>query len=117
VDNQITFAPQINPRVYLSGICRFSSDGDYLPIVNVAPNHPSRAANRCLECYCTFIYTVTVTGETKDIQIDDCPQSIFASASIKAAQKFKYKPKVIDGEPIEVPGVRNRFTFQLAKDN
>ncbi|MYB38597.1 MAG: energy transducer TonB, partial [Gammaproteobacteria bacterium] len=26
---------------------------------------------------------------------------------------FKYKPKVVDGEPIEVAGVRNLITFQL----
>jgi protein TonB len=38
---------------------------------------------------------------------------VFDKASVKAAQKFKYKPRVIDGEPIEVPGVQNKFTYQL----
>ena len=27
----------------------------------------------------------------------------------------KYKPKVVDGQPVEVPGVRNRFTYEMAK--
>ncbi|TVZ40879.1 protein TonB [Alteromonadaceae bacterium 2753L.S.0a.02] len=117
VEANISFAPQIDTGVQIAGIGGFSSDGDYLPIVKVAPKYPARAANRGLEGYCTVEYTVTKTGETRDVTVVDCPQSVFASASVKAAEKFKYKPKVIDGEPIEVPGVRNRFTFQMAKED
>ena len=61
-------------------------------------------------------YTVTTTGETRSVTVVDCPQEIFAEVSVKAAKKFKYKPKVVDGTPIEVPGVRNRFTFEMAKE-
>ncbi len=117
VASDISFAPQMDTGVEIAGIGGFSSDGDYLPIVKVAPKYPARAANRGLEGYCTVEYTVTVTGETRDVKVVDCPQTVFASSSVKAAQKFKYKPKVIDGEPIEVPGVRNRFTFQMAKED
>lgn len=116
VDTTISFAPRIDTGVKISGIGGFSNDGDYLPIVKVAPKYPSRAAARGVEGYCTVEYTVTVTGETKDITVVDCPDTIFSRASVKAAEKFKYKPKVIDGEPIEVPGVRNRFTYEMAKD-
>jgi periplasmic protein TonB len=38
---------------------------------------------------------------------------VFESASVKAAEKFKYKPRVVDGEPIEVAGVQNKFTYEL----
>ncbi|WP_045855963.1 energy transducer TonB [Teredinibacter purpureus] len=117
VETNISFAPQIDTGVQIAGIGGFSGDGDYLPIVKVAPKYPARAANRGLEGYCTVEYTVTVTGETRDVKVVDCPQNVFSSSSVKAAQKFKYKPKVIDGEPIEVAGVRNRFTFQMAKDD
>jgi protein TonB len=30
-----------------------------------------------------------------------------------AVLKFKYKPRVIDGEAVEVDGVRNRMTFEM----
>jgi len=33
--------------------------------------------------------------------------------AMNASLKFKYKPKVVNGEPIEVSGVRNRITFEL----
>ncbi len=99
----------------IGAIGGFSSDGDYLPIVKSAAAYPKSALARGLEGYCTVEYTVTTSGETKDVKVVDCPQKIFARPSVKAAGKFKYKPKVVDGEPIEVPGVRNRFTFQMAK--
>ena len=33
----------------------------------------------------------------------------------QAALKFKYKPKVVNGEPIDVAGVRNLITFELSE--
>ena len=34
-------------------------------------------------------------------------------AAIDAAMKFKYKPRVVNGEATEVSGVQNRITFQI----
>ncbi len=115
LDNSVAIAPKVGVNVDIGGVGGFSSDGDYLPIVKVNPKYPSRALSRGLEGYCTVSYTVTTTGETKNIQEADCPQKVFLSASIKAAEKFKYKPKVVDGQPVEVPGVRNRFIYELAE--
>lgn len=114
-DVSVAVAPDLSAGINIGGIGGFSSDGDYLPIVKPAAKYPSRAAAKGIEGYCTVEYTVTKTGETRDVKVVDCPQSVFASSSIKAAEKFKYKPKVIDGEAIEVPGVRNRFTFQMGQ--
>jgi len=115
IDNSVAVAPKVGVKLNIGGVGGFSSDGDYLPIVKVNPKYPSRALSRGIEGYCTVAYTVTTTGETRDVVENDCPNRIFLSASIRAAEKFKYKPKVIDGEPVEVPGVRNRFIFELAE--
>ncbi len=90
-------------------------EGDYLPIVKVAPIYPQRAASRGVEGHCTVEYTVTRQGTVRDPVIveNDCTSSLFERASLQAALKFKYKPRVVDGQAIEVPGVRNRFTFKL----
>ena len=96
-------------KLKIAGIGGFSSDGDYLPIVKSAAQYPKSALARGLEGYCTVEYVVTTSGETRDITVVDCPHKIFAKPSVKAAEKFKYKPKVVDGEPIEVPGVRNKI--------
>jgi len=88
-------------------------EGDYLPIVKVAPIYPRRAQTRGLEGQCLVQFTVTTSGATKDAEIVECTSSLFANASKKAVLKFKYKPRVEDGVPKEVPGVQHIITFKL----
>jgi len=90
-------------------------EGDYLPIVKVAPIYPQRALSRGIEGYCVVQYTVTRQGTIRDpIVIEDqCTNSMFHRSSLQAALKFKYKPRVIDGQAVEVPGVRNKFTYVI----
>lgn len=109
-------APEIQADVNIGGIGGFKSDGEYLPIVKVQPRYPSRALSRGIEGYVIVEFTVTANGSTRDpVVVEADPPNIFNSAAIKAAEKFKYKPRVIDGEPVEVPGVRNKITFALEK--
>lgn len=90
-------------------------EGDYLPLVKVAPIYPRRAVSRNIEGYCIVEYTVTVSGTVKDVRVleEQCTNSVFRNPSVQAALKFKYKPRVIDGQALEVPGVRNKFTYTL----
>lgn len=109
-------APQVSTNVSVGGLGFGVSDGEYLPIVKVAPVYPARAAARGLEGYVIVEFTVTQTGSTKDIFVYESSSSLFERAAVDAAAKFKYKPRVIDGEPVEVPGVRNRITFVLTNN-
>jgi len=92
-------------------------EGDYLPIVKVAPIYPNRALTRGVEGFCVVQYTVTRQGTTKDpiIVEDQCTSSLFHRASLNAALKFKYKPRIMDGEAVEVPGVQNKFTYEITE--
>ncbi|CAH0992850.1 hypothetical protein SIN8267_02987 [Sinobacterium norvegicum] len=110
----MAFTPKADVKLGLKGLT--SADGEYLPIVKVQPIYPRRAAERGTEGYCIVEYTVTKNGSIRDPEPVDCqPGSIFNRASVKAALKFKYKPRVVDGVAQEVPGVRNKFTYQLQK--
>jgi len=100
--------------VNVGGIGGFNAaEGEYLPIVKVAPIYPNRALTRGIEGYCIVEYIVTRNGTTKDPKVVECTSSLFANASIKASAKFKYKPRVINGQPIDVPGVMHKITFEL----
>lgn len=88
-------------------------EGDYLPIVKVAPIYPRRAQSRGLEGQCLISFTVTTTGSTKDAEVVKCSSSLFAKSSVNAALKFKYKPRIEDGVPKEVTGVQTLITFEL----
>ena len=110
----VNTAPTARVDVSISSSGMSSGDGEYLPIVKVAPIYPRRAQTRGISGYCIVEYTVTTTGAIRDPMAVDCqPSGVFESASVKAATKFKYKPRVVDGEPIEVAGVQNKFTYEL----
>ncbi len=104
----------VNIDLNVGGIGGFSSDGDYLPIVKVAPVYPRRAQTRGIEGYVILEFIVTKTGAvTNPVVIESKPPGIFDRAATNAALKFKYKPKVVNGEAIDVAGVRNKITFEL----
>ena len=91
----------------------FFSDGEYMPIVQVAPRYPPRAAERGLEGYVLLEFVVTRQGTVRDPVVVDSSNTMFNRPAIDAVQRFRYRPRVIDGEPVEVPGVRFRITFEL----
>ncbi len=89
------------------------AEGDYLPIVRVAPVYPARALSRGLEGFVDLQFTVTTAGTVKDPIVLQSTSSLFERAALRAVLKFKYKPRVVDGVPVEVPGVKTRISFQL----
>ena len=93
-----------------------ASDGEFLPIVKVAPIYPRRALERGTEGYVVLEYTVTKQGTVRNpVVVESVPGSVFNKAAIKSAMRYKYKPRVVDGNPVEVPRVRTKVTFKLAK--
>ena len=108
---------QVDANFEMSGIGDFSGDGEYLPIVKVAPIYPRRALTRNIEGYVLLEFVVTSTGAVRDpVVIEAKPPGFFERAAMQAALKFKYKPKVIDGDPVEVSGVRNRIIFEMSDE-
>jgi len=110
----INIAPQAAIDVSINATGMSSADGEYLPIVKVAPIYPRRAQSRGISGYCIVEYTVTTSGAIRDPVAVDCqPAGVFEKVSVKASLKFKYKPRVVDGEATEVVGVQNKFTYEL----
>lgn len=109
------FSADVGADVALgSGLALDSGDGEYLPIVKVSPVYPRRALSRGIEGFVIVEFTVSKQGSVKDIRVVEAtPPDIFNQAAIDAALKFKYKPRVVNGEPAEVSGVQNRISFQI----
>jgi protein TonB len=92
-------------------------NSDYLPIVKVQPVYPRRALRRGIEGYVVVEFTVTSKGTVRSPRVVEAePPELFNEAAMEAALKFKYRPKTINGETVEVAGVRNIIRFQIAKD-
>jgi protein TonB len=109
------FTADIAGDVGLSGgLSLGNGDGDYLPIVKVAPIYPRRAQSRGIEGYAIVEFTVTSNGSVQNpIVIEAKPEGVFDRAAMDAALKFKYKPRVVDGVAMAVSGVRNKISFEI----
>ena len=88
-------------------------DGGLLPLVAAAPVYPARAIARHLDGYVVLEFTVTEIGSVRDAFVVTSTNSIFDRPALEAVYKFKYRPRVVDGEPVETPGTRRKFTFVL----
>ncbi len=109
------FTADVQTDVGLSGGLNLSTgDGDYLPIVKVAPVYPRRAQSRGIEGYVIVEFTVNKNGSVVNPSVVEAkPEGIFDQAAINAALKFKYKPRVVDGVAMSVAGVQNKISFEI----
>ncbi|MFT5500457.1 MAG: protein TonB [Woeseiaceae bacterium] len=107
-------APTVSANVDIGGPGGMNiAEGDYLPIVRVAPVYPARALSRGVEGYVDMSFTVTTTGTVSDPLVLFSTSSLFDRAATRAVLKFKYKPRVVDGVPVDVPDVKTRITFKI----
>jgi protein TonB len=59
-------------------------------------------------------FTITGTGSVKDAKVVDAkPATIFNDAALKAIGRWRYNPKVENGQPVERRGVRTIIRFDL----
>lgn len=96
-----------------------ATDGDYLPLVAIAPEYPQRAAQRGIEGWCLVSFTVDGLGNVVEdtiVVVDAEPPEMFDRTSVRAAARFKFQPRVKNGEGIPVPGVQYLFRYEL-EDN
>ncbi len=106
----------IDTNLSLDNASISATDGDYLPLVAIAPQYPTRAAQRGIEGWCLVSFTVDGMGNVVEDTItvvDAEPASIFDRSSVRAATRFKFQPRVVDGQGVEVPGVQYLFRYQL----
>jgi periplasmic protein TonB len=105
--------PDIRFGAEIGGTGLVASDGEYLPVVKVAPVYPMRALQRRLEGWVIVEFVVTASGNVRNVVVVESSEPMFEQAAIDAAAKFRYKPRIVDGEAVEVAGVQNRITFKL----
>jgi len=107
---------QMDTGLELSNASISATDGDYLPLVAIAPQYPSRAAQRGIQGWCLVSFTVNGLGNVVEETItvvDAEPANIFDRSSERAAARFKFQPRVVDGKGVEVAGVQYLFRYEL----
>lgn len=105
-----SFKPTIDIGVNIG----VAGEGEYLPIIRVAPMYPRRALQRNIEGYVIVEFDVNKEGVVENAKVFQAePKDVFDSSAVAAVLKFKYKPRVINGEAQYVKGVKTKIRFNL----
>jgi len=109
----------LDTGLQLSNASISATDGDMLPLVAIAPQYPTRAAQRGIEGWCLVSFTVNGLGNVLEdtiVVVDAEPSTMFDRSSIRAAGRFKFQPRVVDGQGVAVENLQYVFRYEL-EDN
>lgn len=85
----------------------------YKPIEKQAPDYPRGALRKGLEGDCTVRYTVNSKGMVESPEVVANCHPLFKKPSLEAAKTFRYKPRMVNGQPVAVPNVHNTFEYRI----
>lgn len=84
------------------GQVNMSEEGGVIPIVRIAPQYPRKALMAKIEGWVKVKFTITPTGTVSNPEVVDAkPRRIFDREAIRAILKFKFKPKIVNGQGVE----------------
>ena len=91
-----------------------SEDSEVMPIVRIEPQYPRKAAMTGQQGWVLLKFDITPSGSVEGVEVlDSQPRRIFNSAAKRALQKWKYRPKVIDGKAVSQSGNKVKIEFKL----
>ena len=86
------------------------------PQFRVDPSYPPQASRDGIEGWVKLGFKVSASGTVTDISVLDAkPSNVFNREARRALKKWKYKPKLIDGKPVEQRGMVVVLDFKLAQ--
>jgi len=90
------------------------SDSDAVPVVRVNPLYPPRALERGTEGWVELRFSISASGTVEDAEVTKShPGKVFDRAALRAVRRWKYNPKIKDGNPVERHGITVRLEFRL----
>ncbi len=88
-------------------------DGALVNLVRVSPVYPPRALAMGLEGHVIVQFDVDTAGRVINAEAIESSHSVFEKEAIRAAERFRFKARVVDGAPMITRGIRNIFTFEI----
>lgn len=89
------------------------SDAEFFPLVRILPIYPRRALARRIEGWVIVEFTITKAGTVRNVRVLESSDPMFESSAVRAVEKFKYRARVINSQPVVVTGVRHKLTYIL----
>jgi len=91
----------------------FKSEGGYTVLLRPAPQYPTNLAEKGIEGYVRVKYTIDKSGKTENVIVVNSSHRGFERSAVKAAEKFLFKPEIVDGQPQSVEDVYSLIEFKL----
>lgn len=90
------------------------NDRDVSPVLRVDPVYPQRAAERGTEGWVQVRFNISASGGVTDLEVVASePTGVFEKAATAAVARWRYNPKVENGEAVERRGIENLLRFTL----
>lgn len=88
-------------------------DGDYFALFRVPPEYPGVALRERREGFVRVTFTITKHGTVSDVAVVESSDPVFDGAAALSIERWKYMPRVVNGEPVAVPGLQTVIRFAL----
>jgi TonB family protein len=84
-----------------------------VPVFRLAPEYPRSAARDGISGFVEFLVIVNPDGTVRELRVTQSePPGVFDAAAGNALMRWKFKPKLVDGKPVEASGTQ-QITFEL----
>ena len=86
------------------------------PDIKFPPSYPQRCMQNAAPVETVIIQLdVDPSGGTANAEVVESTNSCLNRAALKSVERWKYTPKVVDGQPVWRRGVRAEIIFELAE--
>ena len=88
-------------------------DGDIIPLQRIPPQYPRDAARNGITGWVQLEVMVNPDGSVRNARVLDAkPKGLFEAAAVQAVLRWKFKPKMVNGLPVEQKGAQ-KIEFNL----
>jgi protein TonB len=94
----------------------FNPDRDAQPLVRIPPQYPQRCMTRAADREAVTVeFDVTPEGNVVNPRVINASNSCFNRAAMRAVERWRYNPKIVDNVAEPRLGVRTTIEFQLGE--
>ncbi len=88
-------------------------DADPQPIVRIPPEYPSHGRG---EGWVLVQFDVTPAGTVENVQaVDAMPRGVFERNALRAVERWRYRPAVVEGRAVARKGLRVVIRFEITE--
>jgi TonB family protein len=86
-----------------------------IPMRYVTPDYPAAAREQGIEGFVIVEFDVSASGAVENVRIvESAPEAVFDAAALRAAQRLRFVPRLLDDVPVRAEDVTHRFNWRLS---